>query len=184
MGGLWSLWSNYNQMLLSHKEVLKTCNYYISYNFLENKQGVINVSWADKAVYIIKWNETLQAVITNWQDQTIFCPRYAAPEIAYTILLDICKHYKYPHYWVHYALQNNPSSTFFFDVVNNDEDRKLAKDVGDIAESIRQSGIKPEDVAMAKEFGVWDGVKSIIQHNLGVYIYEQQTAGNQRTRKN
>jgi hypothetical protein len=158
-------------MIFSAQQILRKCKYYIEYNW-DNSSYLANihVTWDDNN-FLICYDTKKESIRTNYNNIEIKCPEYAAPAAANMILRLICEDYRYPFQWLMYHVDSNPTTTFFFDMLEDEEDKAKASFVYELMETLLSSGLKQEHILIAQELGIWDGFKAICDHHLGVTIH-------------
>lgn len=144
-------------------------NYKVEYNFLEKDAlGKIHVSLENHDDFAIKYNKSINTIVSNWKDTSIECPKYAAGTMANLIYRNICVNNSYPYKYSFFKVENNNTVNFFFDVCSDDEYcRKKACDLQMIVEDVLTNGVGPHHIALAKEAEVYDGFQICMNYYLG-----------------
>ena len=158
-------------MILSKSEILKKCDYVISYDFQSQaKTGIISVGMDRVAPFAVKYNYSLKSLCTNWLNQVIPCPDYACVAITWLILEDICQYYKYPLHLVEYTHDQNPKTSYIFDILETEEEVLKASYVYELSSHFTKLGLHKNNIVIAKKKGIWEGYKAICEYYLGVKI--------------
>lgn len=126
--------------------------------------GTINTCLYQTYQTIIIWNnDDLSLSINN---EKIYCPKYAAPILAYTILHNECDYYKYPIYLVKYFLNDIKISNFKFTIFDKNDEISIKRytDLDIIVTDMLVNGLWPDHVDLAKEYNIYDGLKTIIDY--------------------
>lgn len=155
------------------QNILKKTNYHIDYNFI-NGTGYIDISWDNNQKYQIEYNKENKIIKSNWKNLCLPCPEYAVPCMAYMILADVCKtNNQYPDSWVFFKNKNNKCGIFYFDILSdNEEILNKADSLQNILIMMSEEGICSDIISMAKENNIWEGIKPIIEFQLGISIHD------------
>ena len=121
-------------------QILKDCNYYISCDNIEEDTNKILVSWDDTGIYYLKWSPPLEAIVSNWHNLCISCPKYAAPIIISLVLKDFCDQYNYPYEFLHFKKNGNTMSQYSFDSMVKNEDIEKTHQLTFIIDDIMNEG--------------------------------------------
>lgn len=154
-------------MLKYVKDVLKECDYLIEYNFDGKNQAIIKCPFLENKTICIKWNPALKAIVNTWTNEAIECPEYAVPVLAHFVLKAICEYFKYPYDFVLFKLQDNNTTSFYFDI---EEKSEKTKDLNDLAQDLMNNGVRPEHFLLAEQFEVKEGFKALVEYFLGIKI--------------
>lgn len=146
-------------------DILQKTNYFISYNFSDDKHAEVFVSWKNIS-YLIRWDEKSQSVLSDYKDIQISCPRYSAASMVFAIFNDILTEYKYPINYVFYHLEGNIAKTFYFDICQDDEEIQKTMDLQYVTENLIKNGLQRSDVELAKNFNFYPGLKAVSDYIL------------------
>lgn len=143
-------------------EILETCNYQITYNWnTKSGCGEIYVSWLNE-LFIIKWNKSLGALVSNYKDQSWVCCEESAKSLAHLALRKICADHNFSIKFVTFTVDDQKSDKFVFNDTNASDNLFF------LSEEIYYNGLRPEHVELCKKDKLWSGLKDVTKFYLGL----------------
>lgn len=152
----------------SASQILKLCNYIIEYNNLEVHTAIVNVNLKTSQLYQIKWVPELNALVSNWKNISLSCPKYVAPTIAQLILKDICSHHEYPFYRVDFKSNGNHTNYFIFEMDDIIDDKY--ENFNTLVTDFLENGLNKTHIELAQQMGVWEGFQVILQYLFDIKV--------------
>lgn len=153
-------------MILSPKEILQKCDYYITYTYLTDKhEAEIFISWHKKTIRISYKDNQFHNDYTN---QSIVCEPYAVESLALISLDHICKKYGFATKFVQYFIDKATTNSIYFNV--DPTTMKESKDLRFMTTDVLLQGLLPDHVALAKNAPIWRGFQNIIEYYFNAKI--------------
>lgn len=154
--------------MLSAPQILKKANYYIEYNNNDtNFSSIISKSWSAE-FYMIQWDATTKTLFNTFDKTDIECPAYVAKSLVYLILNNILLKWKYPYEYVIFSKNEIRILTMEFGLELDSDSLSKSDDLLALAKEIVFMGFRPEHVALAKEFNIYDGLMILMRYYLNV----------------
>lgn len=143
-------------------DVLQKANYYIKYNYLKKSNSAILSFVVDNDPFELVFrfdNKSNTLFMSNGKrDKAIPCSARVAPLVVKAYLHRIAKIKNYPIKYIIYQRDGNIVNTGF----SFQESEKLSKDFVYLLWDIIDCGLTDEHIAIAKDEGIWEEMKSFI----------------------
>ena len=157
------------------RKVLEDTNYQIRYNHLGDGNNIAKVDILYKDLtYNIRYDSEHEIIETDYPGiGTRVLPYYAADCAAFIILENIAAIEGYPIEYVKIFTNKNPSGTIYLYDHKNEQEFELCEKMKDLFSDVVKSGLRPIDMIMAKEQGIYEGLLRLIEIMYEIEIQDE-----------
>lgn len=146
--------STINSKNLTAKDVLLKCKWFIEYNYAQDNEAEISVSWIKNGKSNIKWNPDTKTLYSDFHNYSLNIPSYATSIFAELWLKELAQKFKYPNKYLFYKYYNNRCKNLKFDIHLSEEEKKQEENFKILIDDIEKGGLLPIHLEFAKDLNV------------------------------